>query len=59
MEDFQIGRNGQTAPVNVAWAQGSDFEVALIHSLKIKGFHALGQQRKLRLVVTQRKNAAH
>ena len=43
MEDFQIGRNGQTAPVNVAWAQGSDFEVALIHSLKIKGFHVLGQ----------------
>ena len=59
MEDFQIGRNGQTAPVNVAWAQGSDFEVALIHSLKIKGFRVLGQQRKLRLVVTQRKNAAH
>ena len=59
MEDFPIGRNGQTAPVNVAWAQGSDFEVALIHSLKIKGFHVLGQQRKLRLVVTQRKNAAH
>ena len=59
MEDFQIGRNGQTAPVNVAWAQGSDFEVALIHSLKIKGFRVLGQQRKLRLVETQRKNAAH
>ena len=59
MEDFQIGRNGQTAPVNVAWAQGSDFEVALIHSLKIKDFHVLGLQRKLRIVVTQRKNAAH
>ena len=59
MEDFQIGRNGQTAPVNVAWAQGSDFEVALIHSLKIKGFLASDLQLKLRLVETQRKNAAH
>ena len=58
MEDFQIGRNGQTAPVNVALAQGNDFELALILSLKIMGFHALDLQLKLRLVETQRKNAA-